>query len=78
MTPGQRWLTRSGSLVTVTAVRDTGLPKYTLDWKRVGTAKLVIVQTDDGSTYAVHPDGHYFSYKDDACDLVRLAEAVAA
>ena len=78
MTPNQRWLTRSGAVVTVTAVRDTGLPMYTLDWKPAGKAKLVIVQTDDGGTYAVHPDGHYFSYKDDDADLVALEQAVAA
>jgi hypothetical protein len=87
MTPGQRYLTRSGAVVEIIERRDTGLTKC----DRMGVksrAYLLIVQivtcadgtpavTDAPRQYALHDDGNYCG-QDHALDLVQRVMERAA
>lgn len=85
---GQHWYTRGGATVEVVGKIDTGLMRYSKDWKPLGHAHLIrcrIVRRADGDefvdevcSYAVHDDGHYHADKDCALDLIGLAIEAAA
>lgn len=85
---GQHWHTRGGATVEVLDKIDTGLMRYTKDWKPLGHAHLIrcrIVRCADGTrlvdkvcSYVVHDDGHYRPDRDEPLDLVgRVIEAAA-
>ena len=76
ISPGQRWRTRDGQTVTVVEVRDTGLPYYDTQWRKLGAAFLVICVTDDGEKFCVFNDGKHVSAP--RLDLIEMIQARAA
>ena len=89
MTPGQRWLTRSGAVVEIVERRDTGLVTHDLEWKPTGKAYMLICKfiryvdgvdplTDEPPTiFGLHDDGCYGA-REHPLDLMRLCQQVAA
>lgn len=88
MTPGQRWITRSGAVIEITERRDTGLVMRGMDLRPLGPAMMLIcrfVRYADGDpltdepprTFALYDDGTYTSIPH-ALDLVTLVLEVAA
>ncbi len=84
---GNRYITRGGAVVEVVSIKDTGLTVYDVNWKPLGTSKLVICKfvqyagqeplTDEPPRqFAVHEDGQYLSDMNHALDLVSPVQSL--
>lgn len=74
---GLKFYNRAGAIVEIIERRNTGLTKFTLDWKPAGNALMIVCRTVNGNgNYCVFETGNYHPSTDHALDLVREIESV--